>query len=112
MAAERREAARAIDEELSTINRRAVLELQQQKLAGATGVVTMVNEEGSDEPRIVFEPAPLIVASINLAPLASSPATGPPPRKMYVPPLPQLHPNPYHCSAHMHRHVCVCLSGP
>ena len=25
---------------------------------------------------------------------------------------PSLHPDPYHCSAHMHRCVCVCLSGP
>ena len=74
-------------EELSKIGRKSVkvLQLQQQQANGVTGVVTMLGleGEGTEEPRIVFEPAPLIEAPIDRATLASSPATGPPPRMMY-----------------------------
>ena len=72
-------------EELAKIGRKSVQLLQQQQADGATGVVTMLGleGEGTEEPRIVFEPAPLIEAPIDRATLASSPATGPPPRMMY-----------------------------
>ena len=81
----RREAVRVRHEELAKIGRKSVQLLQQQQADGATGVVTMLGleGEGTEEPRIVFEPAPLIEAPIDRATLASSPATGPPPRMMY-----------------------------
>ena len=82
LAAGRREAVRMMHEELADIGRKSVQVLQQQQAAGATGVVTMLGleSEGDMEPRITFEPAPVVVTAI--APLASS-ATGAPSRGIF-----------------------------
>jgi hypothetical protein len=58
----RREAARKMHEELSSIGRKSIQELQMHQLAGARGVVTI--QEVGEEPQIVFEPAAVPTAEV------------------------------------------------